>query len=51
MIDMGRHLYEKWLAHQAKQNVECDPWDELEETDKEAWRMLGDDMLAGGYRP
>lgn len=36
----GRMLYDRWAAHQARQGVMVDEWDDLEETDRESWTFI-----------
>ena len=40
----GRELYERYTARLLDRGVECDAFDQLDETDQGAWNDLADEI-------
>lgn len=38
----GEELYERWAGFMLDQNIEVDPWSQLDETDQYAWEKLAE---------
>lgn len=47
MEDKGKKLFEMYKANLSRLGIEMDGWNDLEETDRNAWRWTADEILAG----